>query len=1165
MSFVRVQPMELTPIWAWGESTLKIFSSSPFFEFTTGLYVGEGNLQDVNSFCQSIACTLDGTTLTLPEFTLATTVDSSVSTALMSAGIYDSNNVLRYTMLDQFFVDPYYFQSPAQSSVLVEDAGSTIANGNYTYRGQFNNRPYYNLAGQADSTSLYAIFWNGASWRLTNAAGSVLYTAATGDFPWEEAWSASGGISPAPNVNENQELVVATWEQLTISNQGTGAVYPFGLPGPFWNIEQTKQYVNSIVGTGGATPFANEQIVGKTALSANPLSSSFPVAVGTQDPVWLDTNETKYLRSYENDLQDAIDDIGSTNTTLAYADSIPVTASLTVPSNIRLLQQGNGVLNISSGQVLTVANGLGFEAPGDKCIFTGAGTVYFSASQPAWVYPEWWGAVGDGTTDDSAAFNAIMTTYPDSFYTMYIHIAAGKVYKLNSAWQIDNRVVVDGGGTLKTAANTTGIIVHAVATKTGVNDGRSAEKSIFRNINLIGNNGASPDTVTSTNTVNVSGTTVTKTAGPNFVAADGFIEGNTVTINDYTYVIESRTSNSIFEIKEFPLQLGAINGSPTLSANDFRSWDITGTWEGQNIIIEGVTYVIDTVFNASGFKITLTTNYSGATATGLTAYVQGLAVTTGLAARVNLFHGFDIRAQCEIHHCRVEQFPGNALSYGGSSTQGIPGTTPNENDAYAVRNTLVTNAGSGIFSQGVNSNQIVFINNNSTDNRGCGTWEHGFLGNQYFGNEYAFNYSGSIDEVLNGINGSTRVGDYTESGQPGAILAQNTIVLGGNYGAGFSSSSQGSFILGSAGFVSPRNLLVSQGVTATYTKAIMFGIIAGNLPGSIFGWGAAEETANIAAGYSSTVAKYPAIQLIYDAATGIYNLDFKVNSSDVPTARLLRFSGSQAADGGGKLYLPTGFIGGTSTAERTWSYVTTKPVTGTAALGDIYWNKVAGTTNPIGWICTTAGDLSTTGVVTPFGANNLEAVAGTAGTLAQFAAGASGGVKLANATETGTGSVVRATSPTLVTPVLGTPSSGTLTACTVATASAGDNDTSIASTAFVQGGGVGALYWTALISQAGTSGPSAVVKNNTLGGTIVLARTGVGVYTLTLASAFPTAARTFFDVTWNNVGGGGGVMAVNPVWTSANVVTITTWDRDNGAIDLDTNSPISVTITVYPT
>ena len=54
----------------------------------------------------------------------------------------------------------------------------------------------------------------------------------------------------------------------------------------------------------------------------------------------------------------------------------------------------------------------------------------------------------------------------------------------------------------------------------------------------------------------------------------------------------------------------------------------------------------------------------------------------------------------------------------------------------------------------------------------------------------------------------------------------------------------------------------------------------------------------------------------------------------------------------------------------------------------------------------------------------------TSGTLAQFAATTSAELRGVLSDETGTGSAVFATSPTLVTPVLGTPSSGTLTSCT---------------------------------------------------------------------------------------------------------------------------------------
>ena len=53
-------------------------------------------------------------------------------------------------------------------------------------------------------------------------------------------------------------------------------------------------------------------------------------------------------------------------------------------------------------------------------------------------------------------------------------------------------------------------------------------------------------------------------------------------------------------------------------------------------------------------------------------------------------------------------------------------------------------------------------------------------------------------------------------------------------------------------------------------------------------------------------------------------------------------------------------------------------------------------------------------------------------------------------TSTGTGNTVLSTSPTLVTPILGTPTSGTLDNCTSNTETFGTNNTQLATTAFVQ-------------------------------------------------------------------------------------------------------------------
>jgi len=74
---------------------------------------------------------------------------------------------------------------------------------------------------------------------------------------------------------------------------------------------------------------------------------------------------------------------------------------------------------------------------------------------------------------------------------------------------------------------------------------------------------------------------------------------------------------------------------------------------------------------------------------------------------------------------------------------------------------------------------------------------------------------------------------------------------------------------------------------------------------------------------------------------------------------------------------------------------------------------------------------------------------------------------------------------------------------TAPTATVGTNTTQIATTAFVQGIRPYKVY-TALLSQTGTNAPTAIVLENTLGGTPVWTRTSAGSYVGTLAGAFVT-------------------------------------------------------------
>jgi hypothetical protein len=97
--------------------------------------------------------------------------------------------------------------------------------------------------------------------------------------------------------------------------------------------------------------------------------------------------------------------------------------------------------------------------------------------------------------------------------------------------------------------------------------------------------------------------------------------------------------------------------------------------------------------------------------------------------------------------------------------------------------------------------------------------------------------------------------------------------------------------------------------------------------------------------------------------------------------------------------------------------------------------------------------------------------------------------------------------------------------------------------------------YVALITQTGTGAPTAVVLENTLGGTVSWARTSSGVYTATLSSVF-TANKTWVcPDNFNTSGGNPQQRGLN--WTSTSVITMYTVSDD---VLVNT----SIEIRVYP-
>lgn len=113
----------------------------------------------------------------------------------------------------------------------------------------------------------------------------------------------------------------------------------------------------------------------------------------------------------------------------------------------------------------------------------------------------------------------------------------------------------------------------------------------------------------------------------------------------------------------------------------------------------------------------------------------------------------------------------------------------------------------------------------------------------------------------------------------------------------------------------------------------------------------------------------------------------------------------------------------------------------------------------------------------------------------------------------------------------------------------------------------GIKVYRALLTQASTAAPSATVLENTLGGTVVWARSVAGVYTATLSGAF-TSNKTVAECPANVWSGSTTLNANYLVHTSANVLTLTTVVTDVGVPASDAADDLlnatKIEVLVYP-
>ena len=473
---------------------------------------------------------------------------------------------------------------------------------------------------------------------------------------------------------------------------------------------------------------------------------------------------------------------------------VTLTAAKTIPANV-FFRSVNGPHTFTDGG----GGSIEFEGPGIaddpvQQIFSGfaAGEVTWTGNYPSRFRPEWFGAVADGATDCQPAFEAMFLAMQrvEGGIPSGGHVATGSgVYYCADKVDVNRSVVWRGAGNvggLQFAANTSGLVLHASSTQTGVRDllnGTTQQISIS-DLKVKGSIGAMRQTVS------INGLVVTKTAGTDF-GVDRAQDGNTVTIDGVAYLVKLDAGNSATQLTihkpEFAV---AVSGGQVVNQgyDSFCDW-----WVGASVSYRasggsawtsmGTISTVDEVTQVGISPGVITV--SGSLPADGTYYmrVDSFPATAGLSARLNEFHGVDVRAAfTSLHRVYADSFPGTCFQLDSTSTPTYDANTEPNCNLSKLRECYATNsAGSGFRARGINSNAITFDGCEATNNNGVGVYENSFLGNYHENWHTSFNDRGHIWGALSqGTNLSTWVMTYTEGGAPDSRFGTNNVVIGGN-------------------------------------------------------------------------------------------------------------------------------------------------------------------------------------------------------------------------------------------------------------------------------------------------------------------------------------------------------------------------------------------------
>ncbi len=172
------------------------------------------------------------------------------------------------------------------------------------------------------------------------------------------------------------------------------------------------------------------------------------------DPIYGDSSTSTPAQKLIN----ALSQITTLTRLRLPASTYTLTINVDTGSNVILCPEPGAVLVIGDGATLTVSRGI--ECGEYQCFsLVGTGTISFSRATT--ILPEWFGASGDNSTDDLAAFvDAMATATADDI------IRPAHTYYLSDTLAIASAMTIDGPGSLRfDKTNSEGLDISASSVK----------------------------------------------------------------------------------------------------------------------------------------------------------------------------------------------------------------------------------------------------------------------------------------------------------------------------------------------------------------------------------------------------------------------------------------------------------------------------------------------------------------------------------------------------------------------------------------------------------------------------------------------------------------------------------------------------------------------------